>query len=322
MTKLITPLALIASTSVFGAAFSSACTAGAGDDLAFEEGAADELGKADFASVALTPFDAPIGDRRFDGGLEILTSADRYVEELGAEPPADIDFDNEWVVFFGLGVRNTGGFGASIDSLEYYAGFGALVVRTREVSPGFDCIVTQALTNPYALYRFAKPSRARWYTSRHESESRRCGPSPEELQSDLADSRAKWDTQVLAAGGNYTYTREFHSFLGFSARTTIVVRDNAVTERHFKSQHVSGGDATTWSEIGAEVGSHDEGAPAVLMEALYDECANDVLTVDFDEHFINVFFNTDGLLQVCQSTNVHCNDDCARGPSIGSIELD
>lgn len=313
--KLITPFALIAFTA-------TACTTAAGDDdLTFEPDAAGDLGKADHRSVELTPFQASIGDRRFDGGLEILTSAERYVEELGAEPPADIDFDREWVVFFGIGVRNTGGYSASLDSLEYYPGFGALVVRTREVSPGFDCIVTQALTNPYALYRFPRPRNARWYTSRHESETRRCGPSPEELQADVADSRAKWDTQVLAAGGNYTYTREFHSFLGFSSRTTIVVRDNAVTERHFKAQHESGGEATTWSELGADVGSHDEGAPALLMEDLYDQCTDDVLTVDFEDNFISVLFNTDGLLQVCQSTNRHCQDDCSRGPSIGSIEF-
>jgi hypothetical protein len=301
----------------------SACAVDTADELTFEdEGTAPDLGKADHASLALTPIDAFIGDVRFDGGLEILTSAERYTDVLGVEPPADLDFADEWVVFYGLGVRNTGGFSASIDALEYYPGFGGLLVRTREVKPGFDCIVTQALTNPYGLYRFDRPSGARWFTSRHTDESRRCGPSADELQSDLADSREAWDAAIAANGADYTYTREFHSFLGFSSRTTIVVRDNAVTERHFKSQHAGGGDATTWSELGDEVGSHAEGAPAVLIEALYDECADDVLTVDFDEHFISVHFNTDGLLQVCQSTNIHCADDCARGPSIGSIELD
>ena len=290
-------------------------------DLAFEDSAAPELGKADHRGLELTPIDAFIGDRRFDGGLQILTSAERYSEYLGVEAPADIDFDREWVVFFGLGVRNTGGFAAVIDGLEYYPSFGALVVNTREVQPGFDCIVTQALTNPYVLFKFDIPEDAAWYTSRHEVERRRCGPSPEELQADLAESRSAWDATVAANGASYTYVSEFHSFLGFSSQTTIVVEDNVVVERHFKAQHTGGGDATTWSEIGGEVGSHPEGAPALLVDDLYDQCADEVLIQDFDDNFIHLSFDDAGLLQACQFTPRLCQDDCSRGPSISSIEL-
>jgi hypothetical protein len=86
--------------------------------------------------------------------------------------------------------------------------------------------------------------------------------------------------------------------------------------------HSSDGSTTTWSEIWAEVGSpDDQGHPVALVDDLYDECANDVLTRDEDENFINLSFHGDRLLQVCTHFPLNCADDCSRGPVITSIDM-
>ena len=74
-------------------------------------------------------------------------------------PPARpaVDFDDEMLVVVSMGARPTGGYGIYIDGLSaVFAVRGNLVVVTREVRPGRNCIVTGAFTEPLALARLER----------------------------------------------------------------------------------------------------------------------------------------------------------------------
>jgi len=293
-----------------------------GSDLPFEEDGI-EVAKADLIGLAVTPIEAAVGNQRLEqGGQAIITSAASWRRYFGTAAPASVDFGREWVAFYGSGLKNTGGYAAEITGLSFLSSDRGLVLATRDVSPGFDCIVTQAFTTPHAIVKFAAPTpRPTWAAADHESETRRCGPTNQERQAELATSRAAWESAKAAHGNSYTYSQVMSSFLGFDAETTFVVEGGTVVERHYKSQF--GADVTTWSELGAEVGSHtDEGHPVALVDDLYDECGTQVLTRDEEENFINLAFDDAGLLQTCTSFHRQCNDDCDRGPKLGFISFE
>ncbi len=295
-----------------------------GSDLPFEEEGAIDLGKADQSTIALTSIDdAAVGsDRLQRGGRAIITSASSWRRYVGTAAPASVDFGREWVAFYGSGLKNTGGYAAEIVGLAFLPADGGLVLQTRDVSPGPDCIVTQAFTTPHAIVKFAAPTpRPTWAVADHDSETRRCSPTTEELQAELAASRTAWDAAKSKHGNSYTYNQVMASFLGFQAETTFVVENGVVVERHYSSQF--GADSTSWTALGAEVGSHtDEGHAVALVDDLYAECATQVLTRDQDATIFNLSFDEAGLLQTCTSFDRQCNDDCDRGPKLGFISFE
>ena len=313
---------LLLATAAACAAPSSDTLSDQGSDLPFEEEAGLDLGKADQASLALSAIDAPVaGERLRQGGRAIITSAASWRRYFGTEAPGSVDFAHEWVAFYGSGIKNTGGYAAEIVGLSFLSGERGLVLATRDVSPGADCLVTQAFTTPHAIVKFTVPSpRPTWAVADHQSETRRCGPTAEERQAELATSRQAWEAAKNQHGNSYTYSQVMASFIGLEAETTFVVEAGVVVERHYTSSF--GADVTTWSEVGAEVGSHtDEGHPVALVDDLYDECRDQVLTRDDQANFINLAFDEAGLLQTCTSFDRQCNDDCDRGPKLGFISF-
>jgi hypothetical protein len=308
----------------FSIAALGACAPSAGSDhgdLSLEEDVSG-IGKADHLSIQFEEIQANISnDVRTRGGRAIVTSADSFEEYFGVAAPDSVNFDKEWVAFYGLGTRNTGGFGASITGISNLPYWGGMVLETQDNSPGSDCFVTQAITWPYTLVKFEAPDPTpSWFAVDHESEVTKCGPDNDDRLVELNASLENLETARDNAGNSYTYTSEFQSFTGFGARTTLVVENGEVVERHYKAQHISGGDAIQWSELGSEVGDHAEGAKAVLVDDLYALCADDVLTTDEETHWINLFIDSsDGLLRSCTASHRLCNDDCSRGANIASI---
>lgn len=288
------------------------------------EGEADGLAKADAVTIDVTELEfADIDSARLHrGGTFIITSKTAWKRVMGTQAPKEIDFSKEWVAFFGTGIKNTGGYGAQITSVSLYAGVGALVLETKATSPGDDCIVTQAFTNPHHVVKFAIPApRPAFALAASASEVRRCSPTQDERLEMLGDSRVAWDAAKAKHADSYTYTRDFQSWSGFGFQTTVVVAAGQVVERHYKAQHVSGGDSTQWSEVGAEVGTHDEGFPAVTVDALYDECATTVLTKDDQANWVHFSTDANNFLQACTFTPKLCQDDCTRGPVISTLDF-
>ncbi|HKU43689.1 MAG TPA: protease complex subunit PrcB family protein [Polyangiales bacterium] len=108
-------------------------------------------------AIAFEAFEDPSGvgqgqqERR-----RVIRSARQYERLLGHAPPADAGFDDgAIVVLYDAGVKRTGGYTASIQSIE--ATRSTLIVTTRLESPGQNCAVTDALTHPYALVKLERP---------------------------------------------------------------------------------------------------------------------------------------------------------------------
>lgn len=291
-------------------------------DLPFE-GDADGFGKADHTELDFTPLlnASASQDRRHQGGKAIITSRQAWQDYFGTYAPAEVDFSKEWVAFYGAGSRNTGGYGASITSLAQLPGQG-LILETQHSSPGIDCIVTQAFTTPHMIVKFDIPSPTpRWAVSDHEDIVTRCGPSNADRQVELAASLEVWEAKRDEISNTYTYSQEFNSvFSNISTRTTLVVEFGEVVARHGKSQ--AGADVDVFSEFGDDVGTRDGYHAPRLLDALYEECKNDILTVDEDENFMHLSFDDNGLLQACTFFNRNCQDDCTRGPRISELDLE
>ena len=312
---------LLASLLSLGLAACSADT-GTDGDLPIGDATGEDLGKADHTGLQLTRIDADVGDdRRVEGGVAIITSAASWESYFGTEAPAAVDFAHEWVAFYGSGARNSGGHQANISGIRTLSD-GGLLIETEAVSPGFDCLVTQAITFPHTVVTFLVPSqRPTWAVRDHHDRTQNCGPEPTDLQAQLADSRSQWDAAVAASGDDYTYSQVFASFIGLSGETTFVVRGGVVVERSYLQTF--GDEIVSWTETGADLGSHtDHGHALATVPDLYATCASDVLPQDDGDHFMNLQFDDAGLLRVCTATHELCNDDCDRGPKLGFIRFD
>lgn len=147
-----------------------------------------------------------------------------------------------------------------------------------------------------------------------------CGDPAENAAelSSLAASEDAWEAAKVEHGNSYRYVRRYVSFSGSRSRTEIVVAAGVVTERHHER---TGGDGepVEYSELGAEVGSHSDGFPPVLLDALYDECRSEVLVQDPATNSITFRTDERGLLQACTYTPNLCQDDCTFGPEIDEL---
>lgn len=103
----------------------------------------------------------------------LIRSARQYQRLFGHAPPAEVDFAaGEVVIFYSAGVKDTGGYDASILTVELRNR--RLLVTTELVSPGEDCIVTQALSKPYVLATVSVPRGVRRARFDHEDVIRDC----------------------------------------------------------------------------------------------------------------------------------------------------
>lgn len=150
----------------------------------------------------------------------------------------------------------------------------------------------------------------------------------------LKESLATWQKLKQQCGGNYSYKKSFSSFVGFGHTTTIVVKNNKVAERHFRS--FSGGpiapqlpgqppkpQGDTWVEKGKDLGSHKKGAPLKTLDELYAEAAA-VVKRQLPQHERRyVRFDKQGLLNSCFTVDTRIADDApTKGVSINNIKLE
>ena len=94
------------------------------------------------------------------------TWADIWRNHVPPPPLPSIDFESEMVVVAALGTRPSGGFSVFIDSAS--AGPEGVVVRVRALSPGSNCAVTLAVTQPVDVARAPRRDGAVEFTERHE----------------------------------------------------------------------------------------------------------------------------------------------------------
>lgn len=151
----------------------------------------------------------------------------------------------------------------------------------------------------------------------------------------LAASLKKWQAAKITCGGNYSYKVRFSSFAGFGTETEIIVRNNKVAERKFRSWTARGRIAPvapgqpapkptgeTWHERGNALGTHKKGAPLKTLDTLYAE-AKAVLARKRTAHErLYMRFDKQGLLQSCFTVDTRIADDAPRnGVMISGLTL-
>jgi hypothetical protein len=104
-------------------------------------------------AIPFEEFTDDVGDHAAIETRVLIRSAQAYQNFFGHASPADIDFGRQSVIFYAAGTRPTGGFDANILSLTRAGN--QLVAITELVSPGAGCAVTDSLTAPHVLIRFA-----------------------------------------------------------------------------------------------------------------------------------------------------------------------
>ena len=140
-------------TFVLGVLTLAGCAAPVSDDSV----EADQAGLRAPRPVPFSEFSDPQGVGSGAGEVRrLINSARQYERILGHAPPAGVSFrGNQIVVLYDAGVKPTGGYVASIQSIE--VAHGTLYVTTRLESPGPNCLVTESLTHPYALATLKRP---------------------------------------------------------------------------------------------------------------------------------------------------------------------
>jgi hypothetical protein len=147
--------------------------------------------KADQADLPFTVVDG-LTLRTSIGKTEegrVIRSASAFKTAFGTTPPASIDFSRDWLAVYSAGVKSTGGYTAEILHVRLSDSGKSVKVTSKLTSPGADCIVTQALTKPVAIVKFAKQTGANTARFTKLAATKSCGAvCGAELQSTLADA--------------------------------------------------------------------------------------------------------------------------------------
>ena len=156
-------------------------------------------------------------------------------------------------------------------------------------------------------------------------------------QEQLQASQLKWEQLRASCEGNYSYTVTTFSFTGYRTTTTVTIRDNKVHQRKYEA---FGGappvplpvkpngkppvikPLKSWTETGAKLGTHKEGAKPQTLDVLYQFAAK-IIQRDLAPHekrYVRFFKN--GLLKSCFTIDTRIADDAPiNGASITSITL-
>ncbi len=137
----------------------------------------------------------------------------------------------------------------------------------------------------------------------------------------LEESLIVWNTEKAKYEDSYQYSTSFSSWVGFGNETTLVIRNNEIVERQY-NEFDRDGTTDSWSENKKEeLGTHQEGAELKLIDTLYRECKNMLLTTNPSKNYIDLSFNENGILQTCTYSHKDCADDCSSGVRIDTIEF-
>ena len=152
-------------------------------------------------------------------------------------------------------------------------------------------------------------------------------------QEKMQQSMTTWRQLRERNQGNYAYTIRWSSFVGFGHETEIVVRNNEVAERRYRSfsgrpvpvrpgQPAPKPEGTSWVERGDDLGTHKEGAPPKTLDELYAEAAQVLKRPlpEFERRYVR--FDKQGLLLACFTVDTRIADDApTKGVNITSIRL-
>ncbi len=191
--------------------------------LGADEAKLDEAAR----SLRVTPLSDVVGARAATATIRVLRTRAEYRAYFGHAAPAEVDFAREWVAFYAAGQKPTGGFSAAIDGITLRRG--VLVVATHLETPGAGCAVTEALTRPFALVRFARPvPPPRAFAATHRTVASTCeppppppGPAPTPVVVDPARLAGSWEATGMADSGHPVEPAPPGTFQVFGADHTV-----------------------------------------------------------------------------------------------------
>lgn len=153
-TRLLTTISVLALS--FGGIAACADVADDAEEAELEEGSDDA--KTDQANIAVTAIDFGAPEDAESGKVGVIKSRAAWKSVFGFEAPASLRFDTHWVAYYTAGAQTSGGYSATITRVRLSNTGKTLKISTRLDAPGPDCFVTQAITFPYAVVKFEKPS--------------------------------------------------------------------------------------------------------------------------------------------------------------------
>ncbi|WP_308993389.1 hypothetical protein QLS71_011425 [Mariniflexile litorale] len=144
-------------------------------------------------------------------------------------------------------------------------------------------------------------------------------------------SLSAWNTLKETHGNSYKYTITSGSVFGFGSNTTITVINGTVTSRIYEAYSIYDDNNNyvgyenrvvfeSYTENIKTLNSHDSGAAAVIIDALYDTCLSKYLSVDADSNSITFNVDDNNLIKNCYHIPNGCQDDCTFGIQISSFE--
>jgi len=125
---------------------------------------------------------------------------------------------------------------------------------------------------------------------------------------------AAWTTTKAGCAGAYHYSTTSYGPLGVPMYKTTVAIANDQPAARAVERWENGAVTDQWVETGAQIGTHAEGAPALTMEQLYDDCRTKILSGASGSY--DVVFETaaSGALTQCTAMRAKdCVDDCSAG---------
>ncbi len=140
-------------------------------------------------------------------------------------------------------------------------------------------------------------------------------PPPEATpqQKQLTKSLEAWNTLKAENGDHYLYEVSAGSVFGPSYDAALTVREGKIVQRDLTITEVdNAGNVTTtqsWSETGAALGSHEEGAELITIDKRYSRCRDHVLSQNPTTNDIYLEFQDNGVLRNCSYVPKGVADD-------------
>jgi hypothetical protein len=135
----------------------------------------------------------------------------------------------------------------------------------------------------------------------------------------FVESKAQWKDLKKKNGNSYEYTIREQSWTGVGSDTRILVTRGKVTARYFTAFQMSDEDGSIEYTGGYEevdkkdIGTHEEGAPPINIDGLYQTCLSKYLVVDPDSNTVYFDTNEEGVISLCGYVPIGCVDDCFEG---------
>jgi len=119
----------------------------------------------------------------------------------------------------------------------------------------------------------------------------------EKLQS-LQESTRIWDNLKNKKGTTYQYTNRKKNWGGTKSETTIVVKDDFVQKRYYRTINKDNIITSSWKEEGFDaLNNHAQGAPTKRIDDLYQECQSIISS----KEDVVLRFDHNGVLTKCNA---------------------